>query len=264
MAFENQGFLDPAGEWIAKCRLDHEPYFHLALKVNEIALSLCPKLDINNENAQHILCASLFARIVELFEASIILVERCIINGSKIIIRSMLNTTFTINAIAKKEGLVWEYIQDDDINRRYRDLKRIKNNPHIYQNELDKEGDDLLGRKINDLEKKRRNEKPRELTVKYLAEKSGMIDFYNTTYSLFSGTEHSSARDMEQYLEISKTGKLIALKLVPHIKTEDIDLLLLTAIETLTYGIDAVGIVFGLNDNRLADIKNEMKLLSHQ
>lgn len=259
MTFKDQGFLDQEEEWIAKCQRDHEPYFHLALDANKIAVSLLSKLNINNENAQHILCAALFARIIGLFEASIILLERCMINESKIILRSMLNAAFTIKAIALDEEVVREYINDDNMNRRLGDLKRIRENPHLFQNELDKRGEEQLNEMIANIEKKRCNEKPLEVSVKYLAEKAGMEDFYNTTYSLFSGTEHSSARDMEQYLKINPEGKLIALEWPPAI--EGIDLLLSTAVETLTYGIDAVSIVFGLNDNRLVNVKDEILLL---
>lgn len=260
MSIDKEGFLseDIAG-WIEKHRNDNYQWFELAEKVNRIGNSLMYKLQIYSENGKQVIAAALFVRILGFYQASLLLSERGMINESKVILRSMLNATFIICAITNSEEVLQDYVKED-IHHRIKALRKIKDNPHFFNQEFYKEVENEVNNLLDQLVRERDEHKPKKLTVQYLAKKANMLDFYNTAYSLFSDTEHASARDLEQYLILNEKKEIKGFKWGPSVA--GIDRLLLTAIETLTYAIQCIEKIFDIKESHIKRIIEKISVLS--
>lgn len=259
MTIDKEGFLSEDIEgWIEKHRNENLKWFELAEEVNRIAISLMYKLQIYSENGKQVITAALFVRILGFYQASILLSERGMINESKVILRSMLNATFIICAITNSEEVLQDYFKED-IHHRIKRLRKIKDNPHLFNQEFYREVETEVNNLLDQLIIERDEQRPRKLTVLYFAEKANMIDYYNTAYSLFSDTEHTSARDLDQYLILNEKKEIKGFKWGPSVV--GIDRLLLTAIETLTYAISCIEKIFEINESNIKSITDKISLL---
>ena len=260
MSIDKDGFLSKdIVEWIKKYRQAYQEWFDLSENSNRIAHSTMHNLQVNKQNAQQVLSATLFVRILGFYQASIILAERGMINESKVILRSMLNATFIICTIANSEEVMSEYF-NDDFHHRIKSLRKIEENPHLFEKELYKEVQKEVSVLLNQLLQERVESKPKEITVRYLAEKANMMDFYNTVYSYFSETEHSSARDLEQYLVVNGEKEIKGIKWGPSVV--GIDMLLLTGIENLIHATNSIEKIFELEQSKMQDISKKIVALS--
>lgn len=162
--------------------------------------------------------------------------------------RSLFDAAFAISAVAKSEEIMREYV-NDDILRRIHILRKIKNNPKTFEriliNDVDKQIESLL----SELYKTKKKMKPKEIMSRYLAEKAGLLDLYDTAYVYFSSTVHSGVRDLEQYLSLDSEGNIKELIWGPSVT--GLDSLFLTAFETMLIVFKTAIVLFSLSVDEL-------------
>jgi hypothetical protein len=66
----------------------------------------------------------------------------------------------------------------------------------------------------------------RALKVQELAKLAELEDVYLTTYPYLSGAVHSSARDLDQHVEVNSDGKIVALVTTPVLEGLELPLLI--------------------------------------
>lgn len=260
MSVDENGFLgDEIQKWIQKNINKNKEWFTLCNTLNRLCHLTLPKFKIDNNNGQEVICATLFIRALGFYQAAIIMTERGLINETKVILRSLFDAAFAISAAAKSEDVMREYV-NDDIYRRIRILKKIKGNPkmleRILNNDVDKQIESLLS-ELYDTKKKM---KPKEITSRYLAEKAGLLDFYDTAYVYFSSTVHSGVRDLEQYLSVDSKGNIKELIWGPSVT--GLDRLLLITFETMLIVFKTAIGLFSLSVNELGLLEEDYSKLT--
>jgi len=104
MPVDENGFLGAEIlHWIKKHRNENQAWFDLCLKLNRLCHTILPTFQIDNNNGQEVICATLFIRALGFYQAAIILAERGLINEAKVILRSLFDVTFAHCAVAKSE-----------------------------------------------------------------------------------------------------------------------------------------------------------------
>jgi len=261
MPVDENGFLGAEIlHWIKKHRNENQAWFDLCLKLNRLCHTILPTFQIDNNNGQEVICATLFIRALGFYQAAIILAERGLINEAKVILRSLFDVTFAHCAVAKSEDVMREYV-NDDIHRRIHTFKKIKNNPitfkRILTDDVKKEIDSLLA----ELHEAKAKLKPKEITSRYLADKAGLLDFYDTAYIYFSSTVHSGVRDLEQYLSLDEKGNIKELMWGPSVT--GLDSLLLTAFESMWLVVKSAVDLFSLSVGELEALEESYRKLAN-
>lgn len=260
MPVDQNGFLGTEIlHWIKKHRNENQAWFDLCLDLNRLCHTIFPTFQIDNNNGQEVICATLFIRALGFYQAAIILAERGLINEAKVILRSLFDVTFAHCAVAKSEDVMREYV-NDDIHRRIHISKKIKDNPitfkRILTDDVKKQIDSLLA----ELHEAKAKLKPKEITSRYLADKADLLDFYDTAYVYFSSTVHSGVRDLEQYLSLDEKGNIKELMWGPSVT--GLESLLLTAFESMLLAVKSAANLFSLSVRELEALEERYRELA--
>ncbi|MFC2035832.1 DUF5677 domain-containing protein [Chloroflexota bacterium] len=235
--FNEEGFLSSTiDRWSKECRSRYHDWFTICENLNRYCVQLLPQLP--HKNRQEHLVVALFIRLLSLFESTIILAERCMVNETKVQQRAMLEVLFTLRAISIDETVAERYY-DNNILGKLNTLRRYKR----YGSGALLKGLDL-DKRIEELDEIKRQKGIVPLTFKGLADKAGLSEFYVSAYSILSWTAHSNVIDIAQYI-IGKSDEEIE-EISWHPQIIGIDVLLLTATECVVIAVGAVNELFHL------------------
>lgn len=233
--FTDEGFLSTSmDEWSRECVGRYSEWFALCKEFNRYCVQLLPKLA--HKNRQEHLAVALFIRLLSLFESSIIVTERCMVNETKIQLRAMMEALFTLRAITIDETMAERYY-NNNILEKLKNLRRYKR----YGSDALLKGLDL-DKRIEELDGIKRQKRIMPLTTETLAQKAGLSDFYVSAYPVLSWTAHSNVIDIGQYIR-GKSDEEIE-EVSWHPQKEGIDKLLLTAMECAIIGLRSVNELF--------------------
>jgi len=158
------------------------------------------------------------------------------VNETKIQLRAMMEALFTLRAITIDETMAERYY-DNNILEKPNSLSRYKrysSDPLLKGLDLDK--------RIEELDRMKRQKRIRRLTTETLAQKAELSDFYVSAYPVLSWTTHSNVIDIGQYIR-GKSDEEIE-EVSWHPQMEGIDKLLLTAMECAIIGLRSVNELF--------------------
>lgn len=242
MSFNSEGFLS---EEIKKYQdlitSKRQPLFSLAKEVNRFAHAIKYELVINNENVQEMIAACALIKLHNNFQSVYILSTCGLIPDSKTILRSMLEVLFILKVSCEDESFVREYVSADQIYRK-KLMSAAKNNPDKTFDETRQYAtEEVLNKIKEDIE----SNNIQELRVDQLASRAGMKTHYDSAYRMLCNPAHSGARSLEQYLVIGEDTKVTSLDFGPT--DDDIDLVLITAMDSLTIGLASIMNLFRIN-----------------
>lgn len=245
-SIKKEGYLSiQITQWIEKHRKENSEWFELCEEINRFSHSTMFTMTIHNKYLPELIVASLYIRAMSNFQGIILLAERGMINEAKSLLRCLLECEFAVVAIDKDKTVVNQFVLEDQIQRRDY-LKAYKRNkgigiPHSQDAPSLEEIDTLL----QDIECQIEKNNIKKLTKRNLSEKAGLISTYDSAYKLLSGTIHVNARDLEQYLELNEAGEVKRLLWGPDVK--EIDVILLTAAETMLFVLTSTSHIFSLS-----------------
>ncbi len=244
--FERQGFVsESAKSFLTLIKDRFGKLYYEVLVVNEYCQQLQYKLNIQKENSDQIVAAVLYARTLSTYQALILASKRGMAQQVKMLLRCMFESLFPLVAIAENKGYSIDLITAEEVERLKSVNKLIRYKERI--GEKDKVYND--SKKFAAEIKKIIEEKGiKKIGIADAAEKAGLIDWYDTAYSILSNTIHASMRSLEEHLHIGSDGNLEALKNEPEL--ECFDQLYTTAIESMLYAVKAIEKIF----NREEDI----------
>lgn len=243
MTIDQNGFLDPdAASWITKHRGDLRELFAVSEEINRLAQTSLYKLQIHSEEVQELLVSLFFVRALAAHQTSILLIERGLAAEARIILRNQLEILFKLRAVSIDRDVAVAYVHEDEVFRK-RFINKFKAlSPDVQKAQGNPRLDELLAEIKKNIEEKDIQERQ----TQWYAHKAGLMDFYNTAYSLFSGTVHANVRDLEALLETDQNGKVTGIQYGPDI-ARDLDKLLLTGGEAQCLIMEDVNRTFGLN-----------------
>ena len=259
MPIDKFGFL---GQEITKKKSELENKFKDIFKecyrVNEFAQNVKFNFEINKQNAQEVYAVCCFIKILNGFQASIILLRYGLTIESNLILRCLLETFIILKNICETEGFVKDYIQSDAISR----LRSM----NVSANSKEEKFQDLKNyatkERIEELKNEIKRKNIKNLNSAELAEKVGLKDFYDKIYRLLSEISvHATPRAMEEYLITDKNQNITSFHLSPM--EEDISTVLITEAEILLLTLKLILRVFNIKKlDNVETFEKKLKKLS--
>jgi hypothetical protein len=231
--------LDNFEKHIVKAYPDHYSYLS---KTNLFSQKLQYQLTIHKNNSDEIIAAILFSRTLATYQAFILISKRGMLRQAEMMLRCIFESLFALVAISKHKEYSLKLIGSEEherlkaLNKLIRYHKRQDQNDPIIT-DIQAKADEV--KKIilkNDFKK---------ISIIQSAEDAGLIDWYDTAYTLLSSTMHASVRSLEASLVLDHNYDIKELKNEPEIN--GFENLLSTALEAMKYAIVAVSEIFQID-----------------
>jgi len=253
IAMDKAGFLSSdLDNFKENIRSKYPKHYEIAHGVNEYAQQLqweieIPKSYLDDKlhlNTDQLLSAILYSRTISSYQAFLLVSQRGMEQQSKMLLRCMFESLFPLVAIQKNKNYSQQLIAADECDRHkaFNKILRHRNRQNPKDPEIP--GIQKLAKESKE---KIEAEKLKNIGVADNAEKAGLINWYDTAYSLLSGTVHSSIRSLQEALVMDDKEDLFCLKNEPEM--EELGTLYATAIEIIRFAVIAVGEIFMLDVN---------------
>jgi hypothetical protein len=234
-SLEESGFLSfQIHDYVEAIRSRHSESFSVLASINRFAQELQYKLDVKPDNVQSIVCGTLYARTLSTYQAAIIVAERGMIPQARMLLRCLLESLFSLVAISKSTELAKKFINADE-RQRLKMFNKVQSWKADNLREIAKQSTTDVTKESIEQAIKEKNAK--SISVEQMAIKAGLHDWYLTAYAVFSGSVHTSVRDLETHLVLDKDRNIISLTNEPS--EEGLDRLLLTAAEAMLHALKA-------------------------
>ena len=196
---EQEGFLsEEAEQGRSVFRAKYSGVLALAAEMNRVAIAKLQEARLSEIDDADFILYLLAIRIVEAYEAIVILMERGMVASAKLIIRPQLEALFTLAAIDKDRSLVQRYF-DAQANAQFEKLKSSTKWQADALKAIFKE--DGLEAKYIDMKKNRKAAPPAALRPFEWAQKAEMDDYYNTYYVHYASYTHTNREALEENME---------------------------------------------------------------
>jgi hypothetical protein len=240
--FDADGFLTERRSALESgIRRAHGCLLARARQINRDCHELLFAAEINKRDPKELLCATLFARALEHYQATLILLGTDLIASAKVALRATIESVFAIRAVATHKD-VWRAFINDDLFQRRKLIRKAQQHDHINLRELCKAvTPDIIER----LEQQIKDAGTNQLKTEDLSKLAGMHDWYTTTYALLSKATHTNVRELEAYLTLDESGEFQDLRYAPS--TEEIPHLILTVADCILVAADAVAGLFEID-----------------
>jgi hypothetical protein len=247
--FDEYGFLGVQAENFSKGIIEsHKDWFDFCFELNAYAQKAKFELEIHNEDGKEVISSCLFIKILNGFQASLILGRFGLTLEAEVVLRSMLETLFLLKACIEDEDFMQEYIKSDDARR-----LKIMNVAHKYPDWIFKATRKYATEKRRrELREKVKSEGIIELKTWEMAKKAKLESLYDSVYRLLSDVVHSGPKSLGSYTEVDETGKIKVIGVLP--KDKDLDFVFVTAGEIMLLTLNSIFPLFSL------DKKQEMEI----
>ena len=245
--YQSHGFIgQEISTWIKANKKTHKELFGAAEKLNADCYRCIGNVRIDSDSLRQTLMSCLFARCLELFQATYILVSHGMSPSANIMLRSLMETTFILCGTAKDDEALEAYVVNGERERLRITNKILADQDYTFS----KIRVGVLQGIKKELDEKMKKQKIRKFSTKDFAKKAGLHSWYLTAYAKTSWAVHATIRDMEQYLVLNETENLRSIKFVPT--NEDAVTVLSTACNAMIISLGEFLSLFGA-DTAMAD-----------
>lgn len=236
MSEADDGFLtEPLDHVREAVRQKYPNLRSLLIRVNRLAVANQHSIEIHLDSNVEKYAAALFARTLASIQASVLLLDVGLVSQARTLLRSVMETYFSLAAIAKEPGVVVKLLEGDAAEQT-RAAKYIK----LWQShELKKIADEAFA---SDQLQPFIESTANALSTFDLAQKAGLEEWYRTVYMVFSWSTHGAAVDLDRHLVVGEDGDVANFRNEPEV--EDQELSWLCAIEILLKATTALAAVF--------------------
>jgi phosphotransferase system HPr-like phosphotransfer protein len=216
MPFDENGFLGKDAKTFAeRIEKSHIDFFQLCYDINRFAQKIKFRFEIHNKDGQEVITACLFIRILEGYQASILLVKGGFSSEARALIRIILESLILLKICCEDANIIPKYILTDEKKR-----LKLMQIAHKYNDELFALLRGYATKEIMvELAEKVKTEDIKELIIEQLAIKVGMKHYYDSIYRLACDDIHTSPRVLERYVIANEEGDIVELNNAP--KDED-------------------------------------------
>ena len=205
-SIEEKGFIsEKIQPWIKKHREEYQEWFRLSENINSLGQKLMLSHEPPVDDGQKTIVMILFSRILSHFQGIVLLTERGMVAEASSLLRGMLDATFSIVASSKDKEIAKAFVYDDFFQR-MKNLRSIIALPKETKKKLRVKNKNLE-KQIEEIQKEIDNKQIKPMTSEFLAQKAGMLGYYNTYFVLFSSSIHSRVRDLEEKFFYDEEGE---------------------------------------------------------
>jgi len=245
--YQSHGFIgQEIVTWIKARKKAHKELFEAAEKLNADCYRSLGDVTIDSSSLRQTLISCLFARCIELFQATYILIAHGMSPSASIMLRSLMETTFILCATAKDDDALNAYVINGERERLRITNKVLTNGDKTFS----KVPLAVLQDIKKELDEKMKKQKVRKFSTEDFARKAGLHSWYLTAYAKTSWAVHATIGDVEQYLVLDERENLKGIKFVPTDK--DTLTVLSAACNAMIISLGESLVVFGA-DTAIAD-----------
>jgi hypothetical protein len=262
--FDSDGFLTDRRRILESAISSaHDRLLKRARQINRDCHELIFAAPIHNRDPKEMLCATLFARVLEHYQATLLLLGTGLIAPAKVALRATIESVFATRAVAiDKEA--WRAFINDDLFQRRKLIRRAQQHDHINLEGL---REALTQEVIDHLEQQIEASGATPLKTEDLSKRAGMHEWYTTHYALLSKASHTNVRQLEAYLSLDESSEIRGVTYAPSM--EEIPHLVLTAAHCILLAAEAVAGVFEIDfqakmRDHLAFIEAGIRALNQQ
>ena len=240
MNYEEQAFL---GDETPKIReLTRKAYAHVFTKCEEVnGLALCVRnaIQLDYDNQLHIVSICLLQRIIDSFQAVVILMEIGIEADCNTIMRCSLETMLILRKLTEDPGFLVKYLGAEQLHR-----KKILNAAKAdSENALRRAVEEkALERKLSEIMEDIRKFNLEDIRIEQLARDVGLNDWYQLTYRFLSSDAHSLPSSLVKYVRFDKDLNVSMFDFNP--KTDNTKTVLISHCALLLIALDSVEKIF--------------------
>ncbi|QKO23545.1 DUF5677 domain-containing protein [Rhodoferax sp. BAB1] len=199
---DENGFLFGRIEvWTEQHRNANQPLLALAHSLNRECHKFLDGRSVSTSDPKQLTSTVLFARLMELYQAVLLVNDRGSRAAVRILFRAFLEAFFHFAAISKDSTYLNEYLDQFQLERKSL-INRIRNTGDPALENLRKPISETL---ISELE----NIDTRKVNIEEVARRGGCHNIYVTAYALLSRSVHSSAADLEAHLALDEKKESI-------------------------------------------------------
>lgn len=249
---ERDGFLsEEAEEGHMKIIEAYKVVFTLGRETNQEAMNLLRAIHLDWNDKGRIIASALFIRIVETYQAILLLLQMGMVAQARMLVRTGLDALFSMAAIARDPDLTKSYVAQhyDSVIKALKAAKRWKQ--ETLRGQLSTEKIDEL---IAQNEAELKSTKCDKLKVWQWAEKAGLEDYYSVLY-----VENSSAVHSDMWALNDQLTGVPGEEFQIHLGPTDVGLYhtFRSAATMLLTGIERIGKAYNLHfDNRTRELRN--------
>jgi len=199
---DENGFLSGQIEaWILRHRADHADLLTLAETLNRECHAFLNGCTVTISDTKQLTSIVLFARLMELYQAVLLIVDRGSRSGTRVLFRAFLEAFFHFAAIHNDSSYLDEYLDQFEHERKSL-INRIRYTSDPALEDFRQPIDDTLIAEIQNIDVRRVN-------IEEVARRGDCHNIYVTAYALLSRSVHSSAADLEAHLALDVESKTI-------------------------------------------------------
>jgi hypothetical protein len=239
--FERQGFLSDEAQQLGRTLTKKDDILWTeARAVNEFCQAFQYELNVHKHSLSETLSAVMYARTLTTYQGVLVLLERGMEQQAKMLLRCAFESLFPLVAISRDANFADRILVSEELER----LKGLNKLIRYWERSGDPEGEIENARKLaGEIKTQLAKVDGKKLSIVDTAEAAGLVDWYDTVYSLLSNTVHSSIRSLEDHLHVDANGDVEAMKNEPSY--EDAGKLLATGLESMLHALLAASAVFG-------------------
>lgn len=240
MNYEEQGFLSDETSEIR--RITRKAYAHVFAKCEEVngqAHRLRNAIQLDYDNQLHIVSICLLQRIMDSFQAVVILMDIGLEADSNTIIRSSLETMLVLRKLTEDPGFLVKYLGSEKVHRK-NILNAAKTDPKSALRSAVKE--QALERKLSEIMEDINKFNLKRIHFEQLARDLGLNEWYQLTYRSLSTDAHSLPSSLERYIRFDKDLNISMFDFNP--KTNNTKTVLITQCALLLIALDIIEKIF--------------------
>ncbi len=242
MDFNEKGFLGTAiGEFIQSVESRYSDFFETCYRVNELAHDTRSQLKVHNHDGQEVFAASIFIRLHNGFQGTVILARMGMVIDAKTVLRGTLESLFILKLLCEDKTFVAEYVGSDQVRR----LKWMNVALQTKDPNFDSVRKHATPEVIEKLKQEINQHKWKELSAADVARRAQLQSLYDTDYRLLSEETHTLPRSLEHLTSADDTGDITGFEWGPS--DESLDYILFTAIRVLFIALVSVTKLFSID-----------------
>jgi len=178
--YQAHGFIgQEIHTWIEATKETHKELFDLSEKLNATCYKSLSIVMIDSGSLRQTLISCLFARCMELFQASYVLVARGMSPSANIMLRSLIEAMFVLCATVKDDDALDAYLIDAE-RERLRVAKKLVSDKDSTLSEVRL---NVLRGIQKELDEKMKKQKVRKFSTEDFAKRTGLHRWYLTVYA---------------------------------------------------------------------------------
>lgn len=196
---DENGFLGGRiADWMQRHRHSNQNLLALAQSVNRECHLFLNGRSVRVSEPKALTSVVLFARMMELYQGVLVVVDRGSRATTRIVFRAFLEAFFHFAALHRDSAYLDEYLDQFQLDRKSL-INRIRNTNDPTLQNLREPINEALIAEIAGID-------VRSVKIEEVARRGGCHNIYVTAYALLSRSVHSSAADLEAHLQLDPTS----------------------------------------------------------